>query len=75
MLEGAFSGRRGEKQADRGPREEGTGGVLGCTLRMPDDRERRDATLIATALVLGEEDQRRAAPPIPLGEGDQVQMG
>jgi hypothetical protein len=30
--------------------EEGTGSVRDCTLRMPDDRERRDATLIATAL-------------------------
>src|SRR3990172_5262846 len=42
--------RRAEKRADRGPREEGPGGVLSCTLRSPDNRERRDATLIGTAL-------------------------
>ena len=30
--------RRGEKRADRGPREEGSGGVRGCTLRSPDNR-------------------------------------
>src|SRR3990172_9283796 len=41
---------RAEKRADQGPREEGSGGVRGCTLRSPDDRERRDATLIGTAL-------------------------
>lgn len=28
----------------------GTGGVRGCTVRMPDDRERGDATLLGTAL-------------------------
>ena len=31
---------RGEKQVDRGPREEGSGGVRGCMSRSPDDRER-----------------------------------
>src|SRR3972149_6159781 len=43
--------RRGENRAAQGPREEATGGVRGCTLRMADDRERRDATVIDTELL------------------------
>src|SRR3990172_9769294 len=46
-----YSPCRGENRAAQGPREEPTGGVRGCTLRMGDDRERRDATVIATALL------------------------
>src|SRR3970040_2335089 len=42
--------RRGENRADQGPREEAAGGVRGCTVRTADDRERRDAKVIGTAL-------------------------
>jgi len=44
--------RRAEKRADRGRREEEPRGVCGDTLRGSDDRERRDAKLIGTALVV-----------------------
>src|SRR3990172_7864707 len=44
-------------RASQGPREEGPGGVRGCTLRSPDDRERSEATHIDMALELEELDR------------------
>ena len=43
---------RSEKRAGQGPRKEEPRGVCGDTLRGSDDRERRDAKLIGTALEL-----------------------